>query len=154
MIAVGAEDQTNSIVVVPGANAKLTKEDVAASEEIFRDAAVVLCQMEVPAEANLEALNAARAAGCVSVLNTAPVPPGGIDDALLKAAAIVCPNEVELALLVGADADSTATIPGALVRSCACFLGGRRMGPFEESRNHRTRRGSCGRAAPTRSSRL
>ena len=48
LIAVGSEDKTNSIVVVPGANSLLTPEDVDAARPAFEDAAVVLCQMEVP----------------------------------------------------------------------------------------------------------
>ena len=80
-VAVGAEDETNSIVVVPGANFELAPDDVDAT--IFEGAGVLLCQLEIPQETTLRALELAAAAGCVSVLNTAPVPPGGVDDALL-----------------------------------------------------------------------
>ena len=112
-VAVGAEDETNSIVVVPGANFELSPDDVDAT--IFEDAGVLLCQLEIPQATTLRALELAEAAGCVSVLNTAPVPPGGVDDALLRAASIVCPNEVELALLAGANEKATAaTVAGAV----------------------------------------
>ena len=112
-VAVGAEDETNSIVVVPGANFELTPDDVDAA--IFDGAGVLLCQLEIPQATTLRALELAAAAGCVSVLNTAPVPPGGVDDALLRAASIVCPNEVELALLAGANEKATAaTVAGAV----------------------------------------
>ena len=112
-VAVGTEDETNSIVVVPGANFELAPDDVDAA--VFDDARVVLCQMEITPETTLRALELAEAAGCVSVLNTAPVPPGGVDDALLRAATIVCPNEVELALLAGANEKITAaTVAGAV----------------------------------------
>ena len=112
-VAVGAEDETNSIVVVPGANFELTPDDIDA--KIFDGAGVLLCQLEIPQATTLRALELAEAAGCVSVLNTAPVPPGGVDDALLRAASIVCPNEVELALLAGANEKATAaTVAGAV----------------------------------------
>ena len=112
-MAVGSEDETNSIVVVPGANFELAPDDVDAA--IFDGAGVLLCQLEIPQATTLRALELAEAAGCVSVLNTAPVPPGGVDDALLRAASIVCPNEVELALLAGANEKATAaTVAGAV----------------------------------------
>ena len=112
-VAVGAEDETNSIVVVPGANFELTPDDIDA--KIFDGAGVLLCQLEIPQATTLRALELAEAAGCVSVLNAAPVPPGGVDDALLRAASIVCPNEVELALLAGANEKATAaTVAGAV----------------------------------------
>lgn len=103
MITVGAAERTNTIVIVPGANAALTASDVRASESAFAGAKVLLTQLEVPEATTLAALElfaAASAAGGVSVLNTAPVPPGGVPDALLTACDVVCPNEVELALLV------------------------------------------------------
>ena len=66
-VAVGAEDETNSIVVVPGANFELTPDDIDA--KIFDGAGVLLCQLEIPQATTLRALELAEAAGCVSVLN-------------------------------------------------------------------------------------
>ncbi|KAH8098543.1 carbohydrate kinase [Aureococcus anophagefferens] len=103
LITVGAAERTNTIVIVPGANGALSPADVAAAADAFSDADVLLTQMEVPPETTLAALEAFRAAqpGGLSVLNVAPVPAAGVPDALLGACDVVCPNEVELALLVG-----------------------------------------------------
>ena len=114
VVIVGAEDSTNSIVVVPGANAELTAADVEDASAIFDGASVLLCQMEVPPETTLRALELARENNCLSVLNTAPVPPGGVPEALIRAADVVCPNEVELAELAGVPGESTKTLEGAL----------------------------------------
>ncbi|KAJ1446798.1 Ribokinase-like protein [Pelagophyceae sp. CCMP2097] len=109
LIAVGALERTNTVIVVPGANFQLAPADVDAAAGAFFGAAVLLCQLEVPAAATLRALEVANETpGCVSVLNTAPVPPEGVDDALLRAAAVVCPNEVELELLTGVRTDTLA----------------------------------------------
>ena len=103
LITVGAAERTNTIVIVPGANGALAPADVAAAADALAAADVLLTQMEVPPETTLAALEAFRAArpGGLSVLNVAPVPAAGVPDALLEACDVVCPNEVELALLVG-----------------------------------------------------
>jgi ribokinase len=62
----------NNIVILPGANAeltKLTREDA----ELIRSSAVLLCQLEVPDSVIVDALSAARSAGTTIVLNPAPV---------------------------------------------------------------------------------
>jgi ribokinase len=67
-ITVG-EDGENQIVISPGANARLSTDDVAAAGAALVAAAVTLLQLEVP----LEAVAAARTAGGTVVLNPAPV---------------------------------------------------------------------------------
>jgi ribokinase len=72
-----SEDGENQIVVSPGANARLTPDDVAAAPAV-RAAAVTLLQLEVPLET---VAAAARTAGGRVVLNpppaTVPGPPDG-----------------------------------------------------------------------------
>src|SRR5262249_54765775 len=60
------------ILVVPGANAGLSPQDVREAAPAVRRAGVLLCQLEVPAESVLEAFRVARAAGVVTVLTPAP----------------------------------------------------------------------------------
>lgn len=102
MITVGAKERTNTIVIVPGANYALGADDVAKAGDSFAKAQVLLCQLEIPEATTLKALKlfAEKSPTGVSVLNTAPVPASGVPDTLLQACDIVCPNEVELALLV------------------------------------------------------
>jgi ribokinase len=91
------EDGTgeNLIVVVPGANAALTPEDVAVDS--VRRARVVLLQLEVPMPT---VVAAARAATGTVVLT--PAPPQPLPADLLERVDVLVPNEHELALLAGA----------------------------------------------------
>src|SRR5436305_11805342 len=74
----------NSIVVVPGANALLTPQDLTATGDTFNSASVLLCQIEVPLETALAAIRLARAAGARTILNPAPAFP--LPDELLLTA--------------------------------------------------------------------
>jgi ribokinase len=89
----------NCILVVPGANGRLTAGDVRAAAVALQSAAAVLCQMEVPAEASLEAFRIARAAGVRTVLN--PAPAGPLPDGLTELTELIVPNETELEILTG-----------------------------------------------------
>jgi ribokinase len=89
----------NSIIVVPGANGRLTPADVAASEVAFRNAQVLLVQLEVPLETIVAAVRMARKHGLPVIVDPAPAV-----DALppeLLAADVICPNETEAAKLTG-----------------------------------------------------
>ena len=92
-----AED-TNTIVIVPGANGKLNPTDVQKCSTILDEAKVLLTQLEIPTETTLAALQKAKG---LKILNTAPIPANGVDPELLRAADVVCANEVELSLLTG-----------------------------------------------------
>lgn len=84
----------NLIVVVPGANAALTPEDVDVAPVHRAD--VLLLQLEVPMET---VAAAARAAGGTVVLN--PAPPAPLPADLLERVDVLVPNEHELAALAG-----------------------------------------------------
>lgn len=87
----------NSIVVVPGANA-MVDASVAGSIPATR---VVLAQLEVPVDAVVAALRAARARATTTVLN--PAPARDLPDDLLALCDIVVPNEGEADALGGTD---------------------------------------------------
>ena len=93
LIFVSAEGE-NSIVVVAGANATVTADEVPTAR-------VVLAQREVPVEAIERAFAAARAAGATTVLN--PAPAASLPDSLLALCDVLTPNEHEVALLGGVD---------------------------------------------------
>lgn len=96
------EQAENSIVVSPGANNRVGADQINASAAL-RDAAIVLVQYEIPAEAVNTV--AERAAGRL-VVN--PAPARATSEAVLAAARAIVPNRGELALLVGAaEASST-----------------------------------------------
>jgi len=110
-----SEDGENQIVVSPGANARLTPDDVAAAAAV-RSAAVTLLQLEVPLET---VAAAARAAGGRVVLNPAPVP--ALPAELLGRIDVLVPNRVELARLAGGPVPRTVEQAAEL----AGRLGGR-----------------------------
>jgi ribokinase len=87
----------NCIVVVPGANAALTPDDIRRAAIAHAD--ILLCQLEVPVGTTREALRLARNAGVRTLLNPAPAAP--LPDDLLALVDLCVPNEHELALLTG-----------------------------------------------------
>jgi ribokinase len=84
----------NCIVVYPGANARLSIDDVRQNVARLRDAPVVLAQLETPLETTREAFRLARAAGVPTLLNPAPAQPLPAD--LLGLTTLLVPNEHEL----------------------------------------------------------
>jgi ribokinase len=102
MAAVLVDDGArNCIAVAPGANGALTPGDVRGAAASLRAARVLLCQLETPPAATLEAFHIARAAGVRTVLNPAPAQPLG--DELFGLTDLCVANESEVQLLTGAD---------------------------------------------------
>jgi ribokinase len=97
----------NRIVVAPGALAQLTREHVAAAEDLIRTATVCVVSLEIPVEAAHEALLIARRHGVMTVLNPAPAPPVEEAKTLLALADVVTPNRSEAEHIAGAGADAT-----------------------------------------------
>lgn len=89
----------NSIVVIPGANAALSRDDIRAAEASIAASKVVLLQLETPGDAIEEALLLARKHSVLSILNASPVTPMAV--ALAQLADVVIVNEHEQAQLPG-----------------------------------------------------
>jgi len=105
-IVVDAQGQ-NQIVLDLAANERLSPEFVTAQQDLFDKARVVLVQMETGLAAVRAAL-AAAPAGCVRMLNPAPVH-ADADTALIAVADLVTPNETEFADLLARCAGVTIT---------------------------------------------
>lgn len=90
----------NAITVAPGANARLSPEDVAAAAGTIRSAGVVLLQLETPLEASLRAMDIAEEAGTKVILNPAPARP--LPSELLERVDVLTPNLAEARALAGA----------------------------------------------------
>ncbi|HEY4332235.1 MAG TPA: PfkB family carbohydrate kinase, partial [Ilumatobacteraceae bacterium] len=114
LIGVSATGE-NSIIVVPGANARLEADDVHLAAAA---ASVVLAQLEVPLPTVRAALRAARAAGAITILN--PAPAAALDADTLSLCDVVIPNEHEAELLGGVDA-----LLGGGARAVVMTMGGR-----------------------------
>lgn len=89
----------NAIIVVPGAAAGLSPEDVERHADAITNAAVFVTQLEQPVAAALRGLEIARAAGVATVFNPAPAEP--VPDTLYALCDYITPNETEAALLTG-----------------------------------------------------
>lgn len=89
----------NSIVVAPGANARLRPEDVDAARPAFAAADVVVLQLEVPLETVGRAISLAREVGKQVILN--PAPAADLPAGFLEGVTVITPNEVEAAMLLG-----------------------------------------------------
>jgi ribokinase len=89
----------NSIIVSPGANARVSPADIDASADLIGEAAVVLMQMEIPAETVEYGIAFCRRAGVKVVLDPAPVPAKGLPRALYQVD-VLTPNQTEAAALL------------------------------------------------------
>lgn len=94
LIAVDAEGQ-NAIVVAPGANSRLSPEDVERAEGCIAEADVLIAQLEVPLETVLYTTKLARKHGKSMILNPAPAPSQPLPPELLRHVDVLTPNETE-----------------------------------------------------------
>ena len=93
----GRGGSQNRIIVVPGANAKISLDDIAFLEQAIGDYDMVMLQLEIPMEVNERVAELAAAAGVPVMLNPAPAMP--LSDTLLSHLTYLSPNEHEAALL-------------------------------------------------------
>ena len=116
----------NAIIIIPGANGRLTPADVFASREIIREADIVLAQLEVPLETTIATIRLAREQGVPVILDPAPAPTLGDDRAAMLAdllkVEVACPNEAEALALTNVSIETVADAEHA-----ACCL--RSLGP-------------------------
>ena len=105
----------NSIVIGPGANAMLSVAHVDEALAGVQAGDVVLTQLESPLDAVAAALDRARAAGALAMLNPAPANVV-VDRRMLERADVMTPNETEFVAMLGRhvgerlDADAIAGI--------------------------------------------
>ncbi len=105
----------NQIVVVPGANDRLTPTDLEEAEGVIQLTKVVVCQNEIPQATNAAAFRLARAGGALTIYN--PAPAREIDPTFFALCDVIVPNQYEAALLTRSP---TATDEG--VREAAARL--------------------------------
>jgi ribokinase len=110
------ERGVNRILVVPGANGRLTPADVTEAVAAISEATVVVAQLETPQDATRAAFEWARGVGAVTVLNPAPAAP--LVPGLAEVVDWLIPNESEFAALFGA-----APTPDAVLTAAASCRG-------------------------------
>lgn len=111
LIMVGETTGQNSIVIAPGANHKLTVEDLSKAEDIISKADVLVVQLEIPMETVLYALKLAKQHGVITILN--PAPAQYIENEMWKYIDYITPNENETRFLVGVNPKTEANIKKA-----------------------------------------
>ncbi|HXS04618.1 MAG TPA: ribokinase [Rhodanobacter sp.] len=91
----------NQIIVVPGANARVTPARVEQAQESIRRADAVLVQMEIPLDTVEATVRLGARLNVPVILNPAPAQQLPVE--WLKLARYATPNQHELAILLGAD---------------------------------------------------
>lgn len=89
----------NSIVVAPGANYKLTKEDIDKNIDAIKNSDIVVVQLETPLETIKYALKKAKELGKYTILN--PAPAVVLEDEIIENVDLLTPNETELEIISG-----------------------------------------------------
>jgi len=102
-------DGENAITVAPGANRRLTPEDVDDASKSIGEAKVLVVQMEVPPEAVGRAVEVAAGSGTRALVNLAP--PFEVPRSLLEKLDPLVINEHEAAFLLG---ESVEGVDGAI----------------------------------------
>lgn len=120
----------NTIVVAPGANARLRATDVEVARSTIESSDALVLQLEVPLEATMRAAEIARAASVTVFLNPSPAAP--LPDDLLAGLEYLVLNETELAVLAG-DAGAAAALLGRGVGAVVLTLGERGAVLFSSS---------------------
>jgi len=143
LAVVAVEDSgQNAILVVPGANGRVSVDDVRAARSAIESADVVLLQLEIPIKTVLATIDIARSAGVRVVLDPAPVPARWPDE--LLEVDLLTPNESEAAALVGRPVESIEEAKVAArklnekdARNVAITLGDRGTLLFDEQQTRR-----------------
>jgi ribokinase len=108
-IIVVDSDGQNSIVLSPGANGKLTPEDV--DHASFPAGGLLLLQLEIPIPTVLRAAQRAKEKDVRVLLN--PAPAQSLSDELIALADFIVPNETELSRLTDMDVTDVHSAEGA-----------------------------------------
>lgn len=106
----------NQIIVISGSNMKLSPSDIESKSLLFKEASVVLTQLEIPIETVLKVGQLAKDNNALFILN--PAPAVQLPENLFPLVDIITPNESELELISGikiTDQDSIAKAANALI---------------------------------------
>ena len=93
------EKGENCIVVAPGANATLTRDDIDEVKEKIENAALLLVQLETPLDTVEYIASIAASKKTKFILN--PAPAAKLSDELLSKISIITPNQKETEMLTG-----------------------------------------------------
>jgi ribokinase len=95
------KDGQNRIVVVSGANAKVSSDDVVDAEALLDDCSYLIMQLEIPIKTIEFAVRLAKEKAIKTVLNASPLPVASLGEDMLKAIDYLVVNEIEAEGLTG-----------------------------------------------------
>lgn len=107
LITVDEATAQNEIVVIPGACANITSEDVERCRSLIEKASIVLLQHEINFDAQRAVIDIAHNAGVRIILN--PAPAVTVPDDILAKIDTITPNETEAQVLTGIEVNSFET---------------------------------------------
>jgi ribokinase len=115
LIMIGCDGE-NLISVAPGANHRLSVDDVREAAGRIQESQALLVQLEIPLDAVEEALRTARDNGVLTVLDPAPVPEDPLPRRLLEMVTVLTPNRSEAGQLanLGPEAAPEESVPRLL----------------------------------------
>jgi ribokinase len=90
----------NSIVVAPGANARVTPADVDSASDLITAASAVVLQLEIPLATVRHAIALCQRLGVFTILDPAPAPPKPLPRAFFGVD-VLTPNQTEATMLLG-----------------------------------------------------
>ena len=114
LISVNETTGENCIIVVPGANGKVSEADVAAAADVISGADAVVLSLEIPLSAVAAALEIASNFGVLTVLN--PAPAIFLPDSIIRRCSILTPNEHEVGILAGGSAGTIRESAASLIK--------------------------------------
>lgn len=106
------ETGENSIVVIAGANSKLTKQWIVEQQKYIDDCDIVIAQLETPIKSICAVAELAKAKGKKFILDPAPASKN-LPETLLKNVSVIKPNETELQILTGKQTNTEQEIVSA-----------------------------------------
>lgn len=92
-------EHDNSIIILPRANQKITKQHIEAASDLLHRADLLMLQLEIDIEASLTAARIAHENGIPVLLN--PAPAQKMPEELIRLVDIFTPNEVEARQILG-----------------------------------------------------
>ncbi|XP_077586719.1 ribokinase [Stigmatopora nigra] len=115
----------NAIVIVAGANALLSEEELGRALPAISSAKVLLCQLEIAPQTSLRALRMAKEKKVTTIFNPAPAT-ADLDPDFYRLSDVLCCNETEAELLTGRPAGTPEEAEGAgrelLGRGCGAVV--------------------------------
>ena len=123
-IFVNTESGENEIIIIAGANAKMSPDDIEEADALFRSANLVVCALEMNMDAIVASLKKGQSHGARTILNAAPARKD-LNPDILAHTDILCVNETEAEIMTGLPVQSLDEVRigcNALLEKCPTVI--------------------------------